>query len=98
VSAEWARPLQRAVDVAFAPHGKFAKRHGARSCGAVQEVRAGRWKIARTVDATERLAVWTTEADWDREAATWLTPRSKEISDMLEPLPVPEREHEEVRP
>ncbi len=72
------------------PQGVYGRLLGARACGAILELRAGRWKLAPTLDPTERISVWATRADWDRDAAIWLKPKSREIVALLAMLPVSE--------
>lgn len=86
----WACLLHVASGDASDPQGVYGRLLGARACGAVLEARAGRWKLAPTLDPTERVSVWATRADWDRDAATWLQPKCREIVTLLGRLPIPE--------
>lgn len=85
----WERLLRLPLD-ADDPQGVYGRLLGARACGAVLELGAGRWKLAPSLDPTERVSVWATRADWDRDAAIWLKPKSREIVALLALLPVPE--------
>lgn len=84
----WERLLRFPLD-ADDPLGVYGRLLGARARGAVLEVRAGRWKLAPTLDPTERVSVWATRSDWDRDAAIWLKPESREVVALLALLPVP---------
>jgi hypothetical protein len=88
-SALWTRLLQLASGDADDPHGVYGRLLGARACGAVLERRGGRWRLAPTIDPTERLSVWQTRSDWDRDVETWLKPKSRELAALLAQLPVP---------
>jgi hypothetical protein len=46
-------------------------------------------RLAPTIDPTERLSVWQTRSDWDRDVETWLKPKSRELAALLGQLPVP---------
>jgi hypothetical protein len=85
----WTALLQLASGDADDPQGTYGRLKAARACGAVLELRAGRWKLAPTIDPTERLSTWQDRETWDRDAATWLKPKSGEIVDLLRRLPVP---------
>lgn len=85
----WERLLHLPLD-ADDPQGVYGRLLAARACGAVLDLRAGRWKLAPTLDPTERVSVWATRADWDRDAATWLQPKCREIVTLLGRLPIPE--------
>lgn len=91
-SALWTRLLHLPLD-ADDPHGVYGRLLGARACGAVLEWRNTCWKLAPTFDATERMSIWATRADWERDAAIWLKPKSQEIVALLRLLPVPEETH-----
>jgi hypothetical protein len=71
------------------PYGVYGRLLAARACGAILEWRGNRWKLAPTVDPTERLSVWQDQAAWDRDAERWLRPRSREIAALRRQLPVP---------
>jgi len=86
----WARLLQLASGDAGDSQGTYGRLLGARACGAVLERRAGRWRLAPTLDLTERLSTWQDRESWNRDAATWLKPKSREIVALLAMLPVPE--------
>lgn len=79
------------------PRGTYGRVLGARACGALLERQAGRWKLAPVIDPSERLSVWQDRESWDRDAATWLGPRTKEITALLRQLPAPARSPEEAR-
>lgn len=86
----WAALLLFASGDAAKPNGVYGRLLGARACGAVLEWRNRHWKLAPTLDPTERISVWATRADWDRDAAIWLKPKSREIVALLALLPVPQ--------
>lgn len=83
----WTALLQLAAGDADDPQGCYGRLLGARACGAVLERRAGRWRLAPTIDPSERLSVWATRADWDADAERWLRPRAREITVLLARLP-----------
>lgn len=85
----WAALLQLASADAGDPLGVYGRLHAARCCGAVLESRSGRWKLAPTIDPTERLSVWESREAWGRDAANWLLPRSRHIVKLLAQLPSP---------
>lgn len=86
----WAALLKLASGDASDPQGVYGRLLGSRACGAVLEWRASRWKLAPTLDPTERQSIWATRADWDREAAIWLKPEGRAIVALLALLPIPE--------
>ena len=83
----WARLLQLASGDADAPQGIYGRLLGARACGAILERRNGRWKLAPTIDPSERLSTWQDRESWDADAERWLKPRSREIVALLGQLP-----------
>lgn len=85
----WGALLQLASADAGDPLGVYGRLHAARCCGAVLERRSGKWKLAPTIDPTERLSVWESREAWDRDAANWLLPRSCDIVKLLTQLPSP---------
>jgi hypothetical protein len=85
----WTRLLQLASGDADDPQGTYGRLLAARACGALLEVRRGHWTIRPTLDPTERLSVWATVEDFNRDVATRIGPRSREILDLLHQLPVP---------
>lgn len=86
-SGHWHLLLLLAARDADDPQGTYGRLLAARACGAVLVARGGRWKIEPTVDPDERLSVWQDRESWDRDAATWLGPRTKEITSLLRRLP-----------
>ena len=88
----WAHLLQLAAGDANDPAGTYGRLLGARACGGRLERRSGRWKLAPTIDPRERLSTWQDRESWDRDAARWLKPRSREIVALLAKLPLPEGE------
>ena len=86
----WTALFRLAAGDADDPGGTYGRLLGARACGALLERRAGRWKLAPTIDPTERLSVWADRESWDRDAESWLKPRSREILLMLAQLPPPD--------
>lgn len=88
---QWAALLRLARGDADDASGVYGRLHGARCCGAVLESRRRRWKLAPTIDPTERLSVWESHEAWDRDAAKWLRPYSRQIVELLDQLPLPER-------
>ena len=85
----WARLLQLASGDADDPQGAYGRLLGARACGAIVERRSGRWKLAPTIDPSERLSTWQDRESWDRDAESWLKPKSREIVSLLAQLPPP---------
>lgn len=85
----WASLLRLAGGDAADFGGVYGRLHGARCCGAVLESRSGRWKLAPTIDLSERLSVWASRESWDADAERWLKPRSREIVELLRQLPPP---------
>ncbi len=72
------------------PAGLFGALHGLRCCGAILEARRGRWRLAPTLDPTERLSRWHDRPAWGADAAVWLAPhrdRLRRLLDTLEPPP-----------
>ncbi len=88
----WSDLLLLASGDADDPRGVYGRLLGARACGAVLEWRAGRWRLAPTIDLTERLSVWANRADWEADAEKWLKPRAAEIVALLRQLPAPDGE------
>ncbi|MDA8330731.1 MAG: hypothetical protein M0027_05905 [Candidatus Dormibacteraeota bacterium] len=88
-SALWSRLLLLASGDADDPRGVYGRLLGARACGGRLERRADRWRLAPTIDPTERLSVWATEADWQADAERWLRPHAQEIVVLLRQLPGP---------
>ena len=89
-SERWQALLLLASGDASDPHGTYGRLLAARACGAVLERRGSSWKLSPTVDPTEQLSVWATEADWQADARKWLRPRAQEIAALLRQLPPPE--------
>lgn len=90
----WARLLLLASGDASDPHSTYGRLLGARACGAVLERRGKGWKLAPTLDPSERLSVWADEPAWQADAERWLRPRAAEITALLAQLPPPTGEHE----
>lgn len=86
----WAHLLEAAGGDADDPQSVYGRLLGARACGAVLERRNGRWKLAPTVDPTERRSTWQDRESWDRDAERWLKPRSREIVTLLRQLDAPD--------
>ncbi len=86
-TALWAALLRLAAGDADDPRGVYGRLLAARACGAVLERRTGRWKLAPTLDATERVSVWADRESWERDAERWLKPRAREIMVLLAQLP-----------
>ncbi|MDA8394215.1 MAG: hypothetical protein M0T72_03065 [Candidatus Dormibacteraeota bacterium] len=88
----WARLLLLAAGDADDSSGVYGRLLGARACGAVLQWRAGRWRLAPTLDASERLSVWADREAWDADARRWLKPRAQELVALLAQLPAPDAE------
>lgn len=89
-SGLWSELLQLAAGDADDPAGTFGRLLGCRACGGRLERRSGRWRLAPVLDPGERLSVWDSREAWDRDAAKWLKPRSREIVRLLRQLPGPD--------
>ncbi len=83
----WAGLLQLSARDADDPRGVYGRLLGARACGAVLARRGNRWVLAPTMDPAERVSIWATRADWERDAERWLRPKSREIVALLGQLP-----------
>lgn len=86
----WARLLLAASGDASDPHGTYGRLLACRACGGRLEWRGGRWRLAPTIDATERVSVWADRAAWEADAERWLRPRAREITRLLAQLPPPD--------
>jgi hypothetical protein len=71
----WTRLLQLAPGDADDPHGVYGRLLGARACGAVLQLAAGRWKLAPTIDPGERLSTWHDRESWEVDFDRWLKPK-----------------------
>ncbi len=89
-SEVWTALLQLASGDADDPGGTYGRLLGARACGALLQPRGRRWKLAPTIDPSERLSVWADRSDWERDAERWLRPKSREIVALLGLLPPPD--------
>ena len=85
----WSRLLLLAAGDADDPGGVSGRLLACRACGGVLEARGRRWRLAPTVDPSERLSVWADRQAWDRDAEKWLRPRAQEIAALLGQLPPP---------
>lgn len=82
----WSRMLLLAAGDAGEPGGVYGRLLACRACGGLLERRGDRWRLAPTIDPTERLSVWADRQAWDRDAQRWLRPRAREIAALLRQL------------
>ena len=85
----WSCLLALAATEADDPRGLYGCLHGFRCCGAVLKPYQGRWRLAPTIDPSERVSIWHSRESWDRDCSEWLRPHVARLRELLAQVPMP---------